>query len=113
MSDFIYYLYTHIRFPCMLRELTGYYCPGCGGTRAFFSLLRGDILKSLYYNPIVVYAAVVMLCLLVRVIRFKIVEEDTNRALLPAWVFYMALIIVVANFLIKNLAILLFGVYLL
>ncbi|MEI6653670.1 MAG: DUF2752 domain-containing protein [Verrucomicrobiota bacterium] len=28
---------------CYFRRLTGCYCPGCGGTRAFFALLRGEL----------------------------------------------------------------------
>jgi hypothetical protein len=38
---------------------TGYYCPGCGGTRAVLALLRGEILRSLFYHPVVPYAALV------------------------------------------------------
>ena len=41
--------------PCMIYELTGLYCPACGGTRAVLALLRGDVLGSLYYHPVVVY----------------------------------------------------------
>lgn len=41
--------------PCALRQMTGLYCPGCGGTRAFFALLDGQVGKSLFYNPAVCY----------------------------------------------------------
>ena len=41
--------------PCVFHSLTGLYCPGCGGTRAILELLRGHILLSLSYHPIVVY----------------------------------------------------------
>lgn len=34
------------------------YCPGCGGTRAVIALLRGELLKSLYYHPAVPFAAI-------------------------------------------------------
>lgn len=38
--------------PCLFQMITGLYCPGCGGTRAALSLLHGQILRSLLYNPI-------------------------------------------------------------
>lgn len=44
---------------CALYVLTGFYCPGCGGTRAVFALARGRILTSLRFHPLVVYTAVV------------------------------------------------------
>lgn len=49
-------IYIH-RFipPCFCYKATGYYCPGCGGTRATMALLHGDILLSLRYHPFVVY----------------------------------------------------------
>lgn len=37
--------------PCLLRQLTGLNCPGCGGTRAFFALSHGEIAKSIRFNP--------------------------------------------------------------
>lgn len=43
--------------PCLFHVLTGYYCPGCGGTRAFLSLLHGKLLDSLKYHPVVLYGA--------------------------------------------------------
>lgn len=46
---------TRFALPCLLNLLTGLYCPGCGGTRAFRYLITGHIIKSIYYNPIVIY----------------------------------------------------------
>lgn len=40
--------------PCPILHLTGWQCPGCGGTRAMYSLLHGDVLGSLAMNPLVV-----------------------------------------------------------
>lgn len=43
--------------PCSFYTLTGYYCPGCGGTRAVIALLQGRFFLSLYYHPFVPYMA--------------------------------------------------------
>ena len=50
---------TQILPPCILHKVTGWYCLGCGGTRAAAALMRGDIVQSLFYHPIVIYMAVV------------------------------------------------------
>lgn len=40
--------------PCGMVAIFHIYCPGCGGTRALFAFLHGEILESLRYNPAVV-----------------------------------------------------------
>lgn len=44
--------------PCTLYLWTGFYCPGCGGTRAILALVNGDMLHACYLHPFVPYAAV-------------------------------------------------------
>lgn len=39
--------------PCPLRALTGIECPGCGGLRASWSLLHGDLASAWESNPMV------------------------------------------------------------
>jgi hypothetical protein len=42
-------------FPlCPFRALTGWWCPGCGLTRATHHLLRGDLVQALRYHLFVV-----------------------------------------------------------
>ncbi|MDD3931771.1 MAG: DUF2752 domain-containing protein [Eubacteriales bacterium] len=36
--------------PCFFHEITGYYCTGCGITRALVSLLHGRIADALSFN---------------------------------------------------------------
>ena len=36
--------------PCPYRSLTGWWCPGCGVTRATHHLLRGDLMQALKFN---------------------------------------------------------------
>lgn len=47
----------NIGIPCIFHELTGYQCPGCGITRALFSLLQGDIKKAFSYNQLIFFLA--------------------------------------------------------
>lgn len=46
-------------FPvCLLYATTGLHCPGCGLTRGFHALFRGDVLGALHYNALLpVYVA--------------------------------------------------------
>jgi hypothetical protein len=41
-------------FPtCPFLAVTGLQCPGCGGTRAMYSLLHGDVVGAVRMNPLV------------------------------------------------------------
>lgn len=42
-------------YPCLFHRITGLYCPGCGGTRAFTSLLQGHFFSCFRYHPFVFY----------------------------------------------------------
>ena len=96
--------------PCTLRSITGYYCPGCGGTRAVRFLLQGRVLKSLYYHPIVVYTAVFGSWFMIsqtiqRLSKGKIAIGMHYRDIY----LWIALGLVLANCLIKNLVLAMTG----
>ncbi|MGX9721243.1 DUF2752 domain-containing protein [Stenotrophomonas acidaminiphila] len=38
--------------PCMFLAFTGYYCIGCGLTRALHALVHGDLLRAFSMNPL-------------------------------------------------------------
>ena len=44
--------------PCVVFEITGFFCPGCGGTRSVIALFSGHLIKSLLLHPFVLYFAV-------------------------------------------------------
>ena len=108
--------------PCMLNQLTGLYCPGCGGTRALRYLLSGRLLKSLYYNPIVAYVFFPWIWLLITqsvyMIRKKLHIDITGllsgRFLRPLtvrpWYIYTGIIILLLQCFIKNIVFLCFSV---
>jgi Protein of unknown function (DUF2752). len=37
---------------CMFKALTGYPCPGCGMTRAWWAVLHGNFTDALYWHPL-------------------------------------------------------------
>lgn len=47
--------------PCGLMVLFHIYCPGCGGTRALYSMLQGRFLESLFYNPAVLLGTLLII----------------------------------------------------
>ena len=42
---------------CLAKLTTGFDCPGCGGTRAFFYLLQGNLPAAARHHVMVVFAA--------------------------------------------------------
>lgn len=46
---------------CIIKNLTGYICPGCGITRACLSALRLELKKACMYNPMF-WSVPVLLC---------------------------------------------------
>jgi hypothetical protein len=40
--------------PCLFQKLTGWYCPGCGATRALHQLLHGNVGAALRCNALLV-----------------------------------------------------------
>ena len=49
----------HIFFPkCAFNMATGYFCPGCGSSRALYQLTHGNVLEALRLNPGVIFLLV-------------------------------------------------------
>ena len=99
--------------PCMFYKITGYYCPGCGGTRAVYALFQGKFLTSLFYQPFILYTAVVGGWFMVsqtieRCSRGKI---HIGMHFRPIWA-YIGIEIIFLNCIVKNLFILVADVHL-
>lgn len=73
----VYYAFikiTHIAIPCVFHLTTGLKCPGCGITRMFLCLARGDFVSAFHYNSVV-------LCLLPIWVIYGIIKIFFN----PKW----------------------------
>lgn len=90
--------------PCLFHLISGYYCPGCGGTRAVRALLRGHPIQAAYFHPVVPYGAAVYLSFM---ITQSIERLSRGRARIGmkyhnyyAWI---AVLLIIVNFIIKNM----------
>ena len=43
---------------CIFHLFTGYYCPGCGGSRCVRAILNGNLLQAFINNPAVILAII-------------------------------------------------------
>ncbi len=50
----IIHLKYDVGVPCIFFKITGLYCPGCGITRAIFSLMKFDIYQAFRYNMLII-----------------------------------------------------------
>ena len=101
-------------YPCLFHTVTGYYCPGCGGTRALQALFQGHFLTSFLEHPFVPYAAVLCTWFLLS----QTIERLSHHKL-PLVMHYkdrylwIGLAILIINCMVKNIVRLFWGVSLL
>ena len=91
--------------PCMFHSITGFWCPGCGSTRAIHHLLHGHVGAALSLNPLLV--------LLLPVLATGWLLERTGpkpgRRLLSNPIFAWSLVVIVLSFwILRNLPLPLF-----
>lgn len=111
MADLMNYIRQGL--PCLFHELTGLYCPGCGGTRAVKALLRGELVTSFFYHPVVIYTAVVLLGILLLYAISKVLHRNFYKIRHYEWFAYVGIVIILINWVIKNYYLLAKGIDLL
>lgn len=98
----LYYILNKIfnfSIPCIFHKLTNFYCPGCGITRMFFSLLEGNITKAFHYNALVF----IFLVMLVIYVILKFLFYINNKQIkIPSYIYYISLVIAIIFGVIRN-----------
>ena len=100
-----------LNYPCMFNKLTHLCCPGCGGTRAARALLKGEILKSIYDYPPLIYGVVVYIVFMVRCTLFEFfgVKKSRDGAVVKYMYIFVALMLI--QWIVKIVAQVCFGYY--
>lgn len=91
---------------CYFRTHLGLYCPGCGGTRAFFALLGGHFLQSLKYNPITLLFLVDIFLNLLKLILVHRQRKNGRSSKITTVNFYYNvgfLLFIVIYFIVRNI----------
>jgi hypothetical protein len=82
---------------CFFKSTFGIDCPGCGMTRAFFSLLKGDLMGSLAYNP-----GLIPFIMTISVLLIQLKLKHPKGGFLVMWMFIITTVITVVNYSIKQ-----------
>lgn len=93
---------TNLWGECVLLERYQIYCPGCGGTRAIKALFRGHFIKSFWYHPFVIYAVLIAGLFLGSSGMYGMGLIKSRFLLRPVY-FYLGIVIILGQFILKNI----------
>lgn len=96
--------------PCFFTTVLGIYCPGCGGTRALIAMLHGHFLKALWYHPLIPYMAVIYLGFMLTQGLNRLGLKRIRPWQFHNWYLWGGLVLLIANFILKNVLRLGFGI---
>ena len=88
--------------PCAFRLATGFYCPGCGGTRAVKFFLSGHMIKSFIYHPLIPYLGIGGGIFMVSQTASRVTRGKIRGMKFRNWYVYMMGIVILVQFFIKN-----------
>jgi hypothetical protein len=89
---------------CVFHQATDLYCPGCGTQRALHSLLIGDPLAAVRYNPLAILLAPLLLFYGVPILYSMIKYNEYRELRMPSWLVTGLAVTVIAYFILRNLS---------
>ena len=83
--------------PCIFNKITGLYCPGCGITRMFISILKLDYKGAFRYNPFV-------FVLLILYLIFLLINSILKRKIkITNIIFYIIIVLAIVFGILRNI----------
>lgn len=95
---------------CVIRDILHIYCAGCGGTRAFYYLIHGNIWKSILYNPFVFYMIAVYIAFMSNTFLYMHTDRIGFKKFPIVGLIYAGVILMIGQCIIRNILYLGFGV---
>ena len=95
---------------CVMLRATGFYCPGCGGTRSVVALLRGNLIQSVLYHPAVLYGVVLFLAYFVSQTLMRLTKGRVKGLPMKPYYLYILLGIIAVNFIVRNVLLVFWGI---
>ena len=96
--------------PAWSIDYLGFYCPGCGGTRAVSALLTGHPLSATWYHPLVTYTVVIFGGFMLSQTLARLHIGGIKGWRFHEWHLYAAVGIMIGNFILKNILLLKFHI---
>ena len=88
---------------CIYRTALGIYCAGCGGTRAFYHLVHGHVIKSVLCNPFVIYSVGVYLAFMINTFLYKHTEKIGVKKFPILGLIYSGVGVLIVQCIIRNI----------
>lgn len=101
--------YPAFFLPCGLKTYFHLYCPGCGGTHAVYSLLHLQIIKSLQYNPLVLYMVICAFYYWLKFLICLIRQQGDAKFYIHLGSLWGFLILLIVHTIIRNVLLIHFG----
>jgi len=98
---------------CFFWKYLGIYCPGCGGTRSLVAFLHGQFVESLWYHPLIMYGVTMYLSFMVSQTLARLHLFGVKGMKFRSGYLYAALILIIVNFILKNVLKFYFGILML
>ncbi|MCF8373404.1 MAG: DUF2752 domain-containing protein [Bacteroidales bacterium] len=73
---------------CFIKQATNIPCPSCGSTRSVLSLMSGDILEAINYNPLGILSSLVLVVAPFWIFRDLICRKDSFHTAYQKTEFY-------------------------
>jgi hypothetical protein len=91
--------------PCLIKHVTRLPCPSCGSSRAVLTLMQGDVIQSVYWNPFGLLIFSIMVAsplwitydLVTKRNSFFTAYQNIERSLRVKWVAVSAIVLVLIN----------------